>query len=132
MFTAFWAKIVAFIMSILVFFGLAVEEQPLTEGISADGNKLEITMTANPSTGYDWTYTIDGDSVEYADRVYAATPGTENMVGSGGTYTYYFTAVEPGTSEITFIYSRSWDVASVERTITYTVTVNDALEFVIE
>lgn len=129
---ALWMKIVAFIISVLAFFGIIVEEKPLTEGITADGRAVMITMEANPSTGYDWQYTVRGNSVEFADKTYKQREGTEGMVGAGGTETFTFNAVRPGTSEITFVYQRPWDPTSIERTVVYSVTVTENLEIVIE
>jgi inhibitor of cysteine peptidase len=78
-----------------------------TVTLHVDDN-LEIQLDGNPTTGYGWeiipsesgvlmvkagpTYTADGD-----------------LVGSGGTYLFCFTADEIGETDVNLIYRRSWE-----------------------
>ena len=77
----------------------------------AKGDKLEVKLTANPTTGFDWVIT----SKETATLKWAGEPKYEAMnkdkklVGSGGIKTFTFTAAEAGEAEVELHYKRSFE-----------------------
>ncbi len=126
---AFISRIIAFIMSILALLGIGVKKDPVPETKDytsrIDGTKIEILLDANPTTGYNWEYEIDGDSAVFVSEDYKQRPGTEGMGGAGGTDTFVFEAVKPGRSEITFTYLRPWETDGDKTILTLTIDVSD-------
>jgi len=137
--SAIFTKIIAFIMTILAFFGLVKpEEKPtpvtpdtqLTDSIDVgvEGDTITFSMVSNPSTGYGWQAVVTGDSIRLTDDSFTPHPSTDTdfpLVGAPGTQHYTFTAVKPGTSEIEFIYSRVFEAGSAVSDTKVTVTVTD-------
>ena len=128
---AIFAKIISFFMAILAFLGLVKPETPNDKpGLyEVHGSVITICLDSNPTTGYDWTAVLNGDCVELTRDEYKQDPSEPGMAGVGGYQYYDFTAVRPGTATITFTYARSWETTDADRTITFTVTVDDDLCF---
>jgi inhibitor of cysteine peptidase len=85
------------------------------------GDTLCIQLPDNPTTGYTWQLeSTDERLLQLESTSYSVTsPG---KMGSGGTRTFVFLAVSPGTAEIRFIRRRSWE--PVEKALRrYAVTV---------
>ena len=91
------------------------------------GEVMSINLESNPSTGYAWYATISDSAVlvqmsepQYIEPTGSATP----IVGAAGTQTFFFQAVETGTTTVSLDYKRSWetDVQPLQ-TITLTVEV---------
>jgi inhibitor of cysteine peptidase len=75
------------------------------------GQTIVISLEGNITTGYSWQTTeLSGQAVEslgkpsYVTRLHA--PG---IVGVGGTFTFRFKAVRPGTAALKLIYVRPWE-----------------------
>jgi inhibitor of cysteine peptidase len=85
------------------------------------GEKLEIILEGNPTTGYTWEQTTgDGAIVKLdGDPLYTSE---SNLVGAGGTYLFRFSAVAPGETSLTLIYHRSFE-SGVPPLKTFTVLV---------
>lgn len=143
--SAFFAKITAFFMAILAFFGLA---KPTQKPIQIEGGckveivnrDISISVNSNPSTGYEWTYTQRGSSIEFVSKnystpIYRETPGKSMpaIIGAGGIETFKFKAVEPGQTVLSFKYERSWEVlpAAEELTLTVEVAQDMSVEYLI-
>ena len=110
---ALFAKIVAFFMSILAFFGLVkpdagTEKFEGTYNVSVTEQKIEFSLNANATTGYQWSYSIDGDAVKMTEEHYETYEHAAGMVGVGGVQYFVFEAVKPGKATVTFQYARSW------------------------
>ena len=88
------------------------------------GDTLEISLAGNPTTGYQWVLTSDTDPIlgHADDPEYVADETDENIVGSGGTYTFTFEALEKGQVDLELGYMRVWE--SVPPIQTYTLTVS--------
>ncbi len=88
-----------------------------------EGEELSVALNGNASTGYTWVVQeVDGSILQLnGDPDYKAD---SNLVGSGGTYTYKFTALKTGTTTLKMAYLRTFekDVAPV-RTFDLNVTV---------
>lgn len=84
----------------------------------APNQTLVVTLPANPTTGYSWEIAaLDPEIVQQAGEA-TFTPMTTDQarVGAGGTETFQFTAVGPGTTTLTLVYHRPWekDVAPLQ------------------
>lgn len=128
---AIFAKIIAFFMSILAFFGLVkpVEGPEKFEGdynVTVTEQKIEFALDANSTTGYKWGYSIDGDAVKKTGDRYAEYAHEAGMTGVGGVQYFDFTAVKPGKATVTFHYARNWEEGSA-KILTFEITVADDL-----
>lgn len=88
-----------------------------------------ISLPTNPSTGYEWVYTMDKDDVlVYVKDEYRANTvlGMPDRMGEGGMQTYVFQAEGEGTVTIDFSYVRPWDKsARPAATASYTYTIDN-------
>ena len=85
---------------------------------------LSVSLEANATTGYTWSYEIsDTNVVECQGDKYVEDEHEDGMVGVGGMFKGVFAAATTdGEAKITFNYARSWekDVAPI-RTCSVTV-----------
>ena len=119
-------KVLAFFLSVLAFFGLTVKKDVPKDTYKVDKGAVDFCFSANPTTGYAWSVSQEGDSVQLtADRYVAdrAAPGT---AGGGGSQYYTATAVRPGKTTLTFTYARSWEGEPI-RTVIAEITVDESL-----
>ena len=80
-----------------------------------EGQALVVTLESNPTTGYSWEVSeVDedvlmqiGDS-EFKEAAASAAAEGEQVVGAGGTETFYF-ASAPGETTLTLVYHRPWE-----------------------
>ena len=110
------------------------DPEPLTLTKDADGTSvqvevgqsLEISLEANPTTGYSWEVKESGEPTlrPQGEPAYVQAETGATLVGGGGTYTFTYVGAETGTATLELIYHRSWetDVAPLE-TFTLEVTV---------
>ena len=131
---AFFAKITAFFLAVLAFFGFSSKPtQPETpavdngDGYAVTENGVQFWFDANVTTGFGWTQTQQGDSVTLEKEYYASPKAEPPMAGQGGTQYYVYRAVKPGTTTITFTYQRPWEQEPPARTFTAVVVVADDL-----
>src|SRR5690349_8538541 len=79
------------------------DKAALAQPIEVDaGSDFEIALDANNTTPYHWVFTRKPDSavVTYEGREYETDPGSEELIGAGGTETFSFSAVAAGSTEI--------------------------------
>ena len=74
-----------------------------------EGKTLTITLPSNETTGYTWSYSIDGDTIKNTVDKYEADATAKNVSGAGGTQTYEFEGTGQGKATITLTYARSWE-----------------------
>ncbi len=79
-------------------------------GYQVESGIVEFGLDANATTGYSWTYTLEGDGLKFFSSEYLADP-TSELVGIGGTQFFKFEAVSAGTVTITFTYAQQWSGA---------------------
>ncbi|MFZ0492309.1 MAG: protease inhibitor I42 family protein [Acidimicrobiia bacterium] len=72
------------------------------------GDTLEIQLDGNPTTGYGWETISDesGVLIVNSDPTYT-TNG--DLIGSGGTYLFSFTADKVGGTDVNLVYRRPWE-----------------------
>ena len=105
-------------------FDKETKETPMTESDSQ--SNATIILEGNPTTGYEWFFTISPEGVvilSSADYV-VDNPDAD---GSGGTYFFTFEPVSPGKAEITFEYYRDWEDDPPLDTEVYQATVDEEL-----
>ena len=84
------------------------------------GQPATLSLDANPSTGYSWSgVVLGGDAVrlDSAEGTYLPDEQTGAATGTGGRTRYVVTAVQPGSSILTFDYRRSWEDTSLEQKV---------------
>ena len=75
------------------------------------GDKIEIKLESNPSTGYAWILSEETDEtiVSLTSSEFIQTEKEEELVGAGGYEILIFQAVKGGQTEIILLYQRSWE-----------------------
>ena len=77
------------------------------------GEKFEIRLEANATTGYSWV--VDAGNSQGLDKLtatgesYAVGEVPPMVVGAPGTQVFHYLAVAPGQVRIAFRYRRPWD-----------------------
>lgn len=85
---------------------------------SCQKDKVTIELEENPTTGYSWTFTQDGDGqVELVKDKYQEKGKDKDMVGRGGVHTFTFKAKTDGVCYLKFEYIRPWEDGAIERKI---------------
>lgn len=99
--------------------------------VAAPGERFDIRLEANPSTGYQWEIgtPLDDKIVRLVGSDFqrgptaspsaSAADGAAPLVGQGGIETWRFEAVAHGRTTIELIYRRPWekDVAPARRAV---------------
>ncbi|MNW55336.1 Chagasin family peptidase inhibitor I42 [compost metagenome] len=90
------------------------------------GQKFNITLGENQTTGYSWSYTSDPDAIQLiAENSEAPSQTDTPMAGAPSQKTWTFKADKKGTYTLKFSYARSWEAnAQPEQTVSYKVIVN--------
>ncbi len=129
-----WAKIISFIMGIIMFlgslFGFSAPEKGERDTIEygKDNKSFSIAIEENPTTGYRWNFEIaDKGIVKLSDDDFIA-PENNGMAGAPGTRVFTFDAAAPGKTTIVFSYERSWEQGAAD---TLTVTVEVAADMTV-
>jgi inhibitor of cysteine peptidase len=92
-------------------------------------DSFTVSLEGNPTTGYEWTYSMSRDGVVEevsSEYVSSATDPSRPQPGTGGTYTFVFEGVRAGDVTLTFVYDRSWSTSGPPQTEVYKLRVNDA------
>ncbi|MFC1912439.1 protease inhibitor I42 family protein [Chloroflexota bacterium] len=85
------------------------------------GDKLYIELCSNPTTGFEWSYQMSGDTtVKEEDHDFDAPEG--NVPGASGKESWTFEGVDKGTTEIFMEYSQPWD-GGIKQEWTYNITI---------
>lgn len=74
------------------------------------GETFTVSLEENPTTGYQWSYTISDENViEISKDEYVADSRNENVAGAGGQRNITFMAKSKGSAVIDMVYERSWE-----------------------
>lgn len=72
------------------------------------GETLAVSLEGNPTTGYTWGITqVDASILESQGE--AEYDSDSNLIGAGGVFTFKFTAVAAGTTNLELAYFRSFE-----------------------
>jgi len=82
------------------------------------GQTLTVVLDSNPTTGFSWQYSIDGDGIAFRESTYHSDTENENICGAGGKTQFVFSAKSEGAFKITFTYSRPWEDLPADRAVT--------------
>ena len=86
------------------------------------GDKVRVELCSNPTTGFEWTQKMSGDTVlREEDRDFVEAED-EGVVGAAGKDLWTFEAIDKGTAEVSMEYSQPWD-GGIKAEWTYTLTV---------
>lgn len=89
------------------------EEKEAPFNVIVKKDVFELTIDENPTTGYEWVYTINKEEhVKFINSSYEA-PNT-TAVGAGGQKTLIFEVLEEGVSTITLNLERAWEKEAIE------------------
>ena len=98
----------------------------LLVGCNKKDKNLTIKLTSNPTTGYDWGYTISTiDIIEMTDDYISDCD--DNQDGCGGKNIYTIKPLKEGKTSITFNYRSTYEKGVPEETIVYDVVVDKNL-----
>jgi inhibitor of cysteine peptidase len=109
--------------------GATMLTDPATPIAVRPGGTFTITLSANPTTGFEWTIVDEPDPevAAFSDREYTTDPGSEGRDGAGGVETLTFDAVAEGTTQVGVRYEQSFDPNPDDRTLVFSVWVQDGL-----
>ena len=86
-------------MAAFIAFAVGCSAAPGSEVQIAEGSAefsqgdLVVKLDANPTTGYEWTFQIDGSAVQPdGDEFVPASDGAQPKTGEGGVHTFNFKA----------------------------------------
>lgn len=75
------------------------------------GGILTVKLASNPTTGYQWSILpgTDSDVLLYLDDSYTPALTAPGVAGSGGTESWVFSAIAPGTTTLNLVYIRNFE-----------------------
>ncbi|GEM_PF-2166575 len=121
-------KLIAVLLCVVMVAALCAcgnKEEPV-EGAVIEDKMLVVYLRGNPTTGYTWTVSGNGDSALGSDGEYefiADSTGSE-MTGVGGMFKFTFGALQDGTQTLHFVYERTFEENSALRAYDVTATVS--------
>lgn len=79
------------------------------------GKNFTIELESNPTTGYEWEYSLDKEGiVEVEKDTYVPDENSNELVGAGGIQTYEIKGLKEGSVTLTLVYKRSWEDDTIE------------------
>ena len=87
------------------------------------GDTLIVSLEANATTGYEWTFT-GGDTFTIENSEYVPDPNPDQMAGKGGAQVVTLKVTKAGESDLLGTYARSWETPSPDAGPDMTVTIN--------
>ena len=87
------------------------------------GQELEVSLPANPSTGFGWTIVIDDPSVLEQVGESEFVSESEELVGAGGVLTMRFVGLAQGSTRLRLDYERPFEDVEPEDSFFLDVTV---------
>ena len=70
-------------------------------------NTLRVELQGNPTTGFTWEEQSPPNTILQQTK-HSYVPSS-SLVGAGGTYEFTFKAISVGSTQISFIYYRTWE-----------------------
>ena len=94
------------------------------------GQTLSLTVKSNPSTGFSWTAAQEWELFTI-QSYYVSEPQEEPVSGAGGWQTFLLTPKQPGTAQVSFTYSRSWEPDGAGPQFSCTLAVSEELRITV-
>lgn len=86
------------------------------------GDLVDITLSANATTGYSWRCTVTpAANASMVRAVYATDAAPQGMVGVGGTQHFLLRADKPGETKVTVQYGRWWEGGDRNEPLSFTI-----------
>ena len=85
------------------------------------GDKVTVRLCSNPTTGFQWSYEMSGDTVLKEEDHDFEEPDSD-VVGASGTDVSTFEGTAKGTTEVLMEYSKPWE-GGTKKEWTYKMTV---------
>ena len=105
---------------------LAASDHGDTIELSRPGALVEISLEANPSTGYTWFVAdVDSTTLLQVGEVFEASP--DSPAGAPGTQRLYFEAQAPGHTTLRLVYARIWESVPAADTFEVSFFVNGGI-----
>lgn len=113
---------------------LEPSSEELTEFVSYEetlqvDDVFATVLEENGSTGFGWKFVIEDETILQLDTEGAieedekTNKASEEIVGQSSQHEWKFKALTPGTTKITFEYSRSWEKELAAKVVEYTIIV---------
>ncbi len=73
------------------------------------GDKLQVALKGNPTTGYAWEIAVNNPNMLAPQGEVEYQQEKTNLVGSGGTFLFTFKAIAKGNTSLKLIYRRPFE-----------------------
>ena len=80
--------------------------------VRPEGN-FSICLRSNPSTGYEWNYSVEFGDVDFLNRTFMEDNSYLPATGIGGNEEFNFKLNHIGLSKLKFEYNRPWEDSSL-------------------
>ena len=101
-----------FMVGIGIFIGITAlvweAQQTNDSRVTYKEKVLTVVLEENPTTPYAWTFTIEGEGLEFLDDKYISDPNFQMREGVGGTHIFYFEGVSEGTAIVHMIHEEQF------------------------
>lgn len=91
-----------------------------------EGESCSIVLSANPTTGFDWVLSYEGEGLLNNYNNEQSTP-PKGIAGAGLERRYFFKGERKGTCYVVFTYKRNWEGGDTSTTFAYRFEVDDKL-----
>ncbi|MDR1390257.1 MAG: protease inhibitor I42 family protein [Treponema sp.] len=107
--------------------GAAPEKPQPVEDIAPVPVDLVIELPGNITTGYSWSYTSSQAGIIREKAAGEYVEGAAVRAGAGGSFTFVFEPLKPGTTTLRFSYARPWESRPPSAGAVYVITVDQSL-----
>ena len=73
------------------------------------GQQFVIALGSNPTTGYSWQASYDGQMLTLVEKTYEQGEQSKGLAGVGGIELFRFEAVKAGETKLDLVYKRPWE-----------------------
>lgn len=103
--------------------------QAITAEPLAKGKTMLIRLESNPTTGFEWMYSLaDGSGkgeLTLTSEEYETSDTSGKLMGAGGYDVFSFEGAKKGPQTLTFIYKRNWEGGETAFEIMYDISIDD-------
>lgn len=87
------------------------------------GEKFEIDLESNATTGYSWqgNEVYDEEMLQLVNSQYL--PAQTDRVGAGGKQVYLFQALKAGNTKVNLTYKRSWETTEFDKVLNFDISI---------